>query len=251
MSDQQPAGWYPTGVPGEQRYWDGARWTEHAAPAPTTAPPPGPPPGRPAGKGSMTNVLIPVGVCAVLALVLLAVGLVVASGGDDEADDSTTTAEVDDPPDTTEGGGGTGPGSSEDPLPVGRSATVGMYEVRVTSVDLDATDEVLGVNEFNEDPTNGTYALVQIEATYTGAEEGTPSTDLSATLQGGDGVQYEQYDCAAVTPDGTDFTTLTEGGSTSFDLCWDYPSEAADGASMFIEDFLSLDGDSRTYWEVG
>src|SRR4051812_40931375 len=30
-----PAGWYP--LHGEQRYWDGARWTEHRAPAATLA----------------------------------------------------------------------------------------------------------------------------------------------------------------------------------------------------------------------
>lgn len=33
-----PAGWYPTEVPGEQRWWDGQQWTEHrtakAQPAP-------------------------------------------------------------------------------------------------------------------------------------------------------------------------------------------------------------------------
>jgi hypothetical protein len=38
MTDQQPAvpaapaGWYPEGVNG-QRYWDGAAWTDHRAPA--------------------------------------------------------------------------------------------------------------------------------------------------------------------------------------------------------------------------
>ena len=30
-----PAGWYPTN--GEQRYWDGLKWTEHRAPAPVPA----------------------------------------------------------------------------------------------------------------------------------------------------------------------------------------------------------------------
>ena len=38
------AGWYPDpSTPGQQRYWDGSQWTEHAAPIPQAAPPP--PPG--------------------------------------------------------------------------------------------------------------------------------------------------------------------------------------------------------------
>ena len=33
MSDLPPANWYPDPeVPGQQRYWDGTRWTEHRAP---------------------------------------------------------------------------------------------------------------------------------------------------------------------------------------------------------------------------
>jgi len=34
MNNVPPAGWFPDpSVPGQQRYWDGARWTEHTAPA--------------------------------------------------------------------------------------------------------------------------------------------------------------------------------------------------------------------------
>lgn len=41
MDNVPPAGWYADpSVPGQQRYWDGARWTEHTAPA--VAPPPAP-----------------------------------------------------------------------------------------------------------------------------------------------------------------------------------------------------------------
>ncbi len=36
-------GWYPTG-PNEQRYWDGAAWTDHTAPLTFAGPPQGAPP---------------------------------------------------------------------------------------------------------------------------------------------------------------------------------------------------------------
>lgn len=195
----------------------------------------------------MAKVLIPLAVCVVLGLVLVAVGLVVASGDDDDtADpprttDERDTTEPDDDPD--------GPGSAADPLSLGQTSRVGDYDVTVVSVDLEATDEILAENEFNEPPTNDDYALVTVRATYVGDEEGTPSSDLTVTLDGGDGVQYEEFECGAVTPNGTDFTTLTNGGATSYDLCWDYRTEAADGASLFVEAFLAAD-EERTYWSI-
>lgn len=40
MSDLPPANWYPDPeVPGQQRYWDGAQWTEHRAPGAGAQPP--------------------------------------------------------------------------------------------------------------------------------------------------------------------------------------------------------------------
>lgn len=195
----------------------------------------------------MAKVLIPGAVCLVLALVLVAVGLVVATSDDDTADpprttdDRDTTEPDDDDPD--------GPGSAADPLSLGQTSRVGDYDVTVVSVDFEATDEILAENEFNEPPTNDDYALVTMRATYVGDDEGTPSSDLTATLDGGDGVQYEEFECSAVTPNGTDFTTLTNGGATSYDLCWDYRTEAADGATMFVEAFLASD-EGRTYWAI-
>lgn len=39
MSDLPPANWYPDPeVPGQQRYWDGAQWTDHRAPLETAQP---------------------------------------------------------------------------------------------------------------------------------------------------------------------------------------------------------------------
>lgn len=44
MSDLPPPNWYPDPeVAGQQRYWDGGRWTEHRAPMGTSAPTAGAP----------------------------------------------------------------------------------------------------------------------------------------------------------------------------------------------------------------
>lgn len=36
---QAPPGWYPSGVPGEERWWSGVDWTEHARPTPAVVAP--------------------------------------------------------------------------------------------------------------------------------------------------------------------------------------------------------------------
>ncbi len=55
-----PAGWYDDSEnPGQQRYWDGAQWTEHRQPVAPTPPPPPAPPQPPAAS---TATVAPVGV---------------------------------------------------------------------------------------------------------------------------------------------------------------------------------------------
>ena len=84
MNEQGRAqpGWYPdpSGPPGQQRWWDGTRWTEHLRPPPGAGAPPGaapsyPPPGAAAPtppRSGTTNtlivVLIVLGVLAVLGI---------------------------------------------------------------------------------------------------------------------------------------------------------------------------------------
>lgn len=81
MSDQPPAGWYPApDRPGQQRYFDGASWTEdYVQPAGAAAVSP-----TPGGGGK--KVLIPVLACVDIAVLLAVVAAVVvaAGGGDDD-----------------------------------------------------------------------------------------------------------------------------------------------------------------------
>jgi hypothetical protein len=137
------------------------------------------------------------------------------------------------------------------PLAIGERAEVGEnWEVTVTGTNLDATELIADLDEFASPPDNDTYAIVSLDVTYVGDEEGDPGFDLLVTLQGGNGRQYDDTGCYAETPNPKyDAPTLTNGGTTEIDMCLDYELEAADGGTLFIEDFLSFD-EARVYWSL-
>jgi hypothetical protein len=65
---QAQPGWYPdpSGPPGQQRWWDGTRWTEHLQPAPGAAPPGAAP--KSGSSNTLVVVLVVLGVLAVLGI---------------------------------------------------------------------------------------------------------------------------------------------------------------------------------------
>jgi hypothetical protein len=96
---QVPAGWHPApDRPGQLRYWDGQRWTDHYAPA---VQPPLPGTGPP-GQGVAPTKPTRGGLIAVLVIVLLLGGcmaIAVATGEDKADSPSTDTGSDDDAPD--------------------------------------------------------------------------------------------------------------------------------------------------------
>lgn len=137
-----------------------------------------------------------------------------------------------------------------DPLPIGTEAKVSDYNVKVTSVNQDAAAAVKGYNEFNDDPTNGRYVLISLDATYTGDTEGDPGMDLSLTLSGGDAKQYDAYQCSADLGDKGSTSTIEPGGTLTYLVCFDVPEAALAGGAVFAEDNTSFDHASRTYWAL-
>lgn len=139
--------------------------------------------------------------------------------------------------------------ADESDLAIGTTAQLGDYEVTVTEFVEDATERVLGDNEFNDPPSNGLYATVTFDATYLGDGEGMPGFDLTAKLII-DGVQHADFECgASVEGGGMDAPTLENGGTaTDITFCFDHPG-LNDGARLFFEDLLSFDNE-RVYWSV-
>ncbi|MHC8606927.1 hypothetical protein ACW4FP_04640 [Paenarthrobacter ureafaciens] len=141
------------------------------------------------------------------------------------------------------------PGSASQPHPLGTSAVVGKeYRAAVTGVKFNATDEVIANNMFN-DPPKGQYVLVDIAVTYAGTEEGTPWIDLSPTFVGTDARQYDASSCgASLTSSVMQVPTLEQGGSANYQVCMDVPVGAVEGGKIFIQERLSFNSKSRTYW---
>jgi hypothetical protein len=134
---------------------------------------------------------------------------------------------------------------------LGEAAGVGdEYRVTVNSVKLDATEDILPVNPFNEEP-QGQYVLVDLAVEYTGSEEGDPGIDLSVNFVGSDARQYESNACSAVVEKPAfDVPTLENGGKGDYQVCMDVPVAAVQDAQLFIEPTVSFDNSARVYWAV-
>lgn len=163
--------------------------------------------------------------------------------------DEETEPEPEPDPESEGGEEGETAEADESDLAIGTTAELGDYEVTVTEFVEDATERVLGDNQFNEDPSNGLYATVTFDATYLGDEEGMPGFDLAAKLVI-DGVQHSDSECGAtVEGGGMEAPTLEQGGTaTDVTFCFDHPG-LNEGARFFFEELMSFD-DERAYWAI-
>jgi hypothetical protein len=136
-------------------------------------------------------------------------------------------------------------------LGLGESSAVGdEYNVTVNAVNLDATEDILAVNEFNEGP-QGQFVLIDLSVEYTGSEEGDPWIDLGVNFVGSDARQYDSSTCTVLLEkNGSDVPTLENGGKGDYQVCMDVPAEAVQDAQIFVEPTVSFDNDSRVYWAV-
>ena len=133
-------------------------------------------------------------------------------------------------------------------LPLGTEAEVGDYAVAVSSVQLDATDAILGFNEFNQSP-EGQYVLVTLDVVYNGTEEGDPWLDLNPKFVGSDNRQYDQASCL-LDLQGSSLPTLENGGAAQYEVCMDVPAAALPGKRILIENTVDFSGTDKASWET-
>lgn len=136
------------------------------------------------------------------------------------------------------------------PLAAGSTVEIGDWSLAFTSIELDATEAILGVNQFNEKPADGfQHALLTIEGTYNGSETGVLWLDVTAGIWA-DGAFYDSTSCTSVV-DGSllEAPDVSDGGTASGSVCVEIPSDAENHVAYF-EDFLSFD-DERYFIAIG
>ena len=100
--------------------------------------------------------------------------------------------------------------------PIGETASVGSWSLKVTGVTPDATDDVLAENEFNDPPPEGNqFFIATLEATYNGDESSTFWVDMSLKAVGESNVAYEAFEatCGIIPNDIDDAGETFPGGT--------------------------------------
>ena len=144
-------------------------------------------------------------------------------------------------------------GTRDNPLPVGTRIEMGDWTLAVTEVTLDATEQVMAENEFNDPPVEGRqFVLFEVDAAYGGEESGTAWLDFSWAIVGSAGNTFgtAMEDYCGVIPDSLDNTGETyPGGNVSGNVCVSVASDQVDGATIRIEETFSFD-DTRAFYAL-
>lgn len=99
-------------------------------------------------------------------------------------------------------------GTRENPLPLGSEVVGSEWTVTVNGANLDATDDLLAINQMNETPPEGyTHIMVDLTIEYTGADEAGAYTEYTIDYVTVDGNTIE---LAWLDVGPEEFTTLSE-----------------------------------------
>ncbi|WP_152229363.1 MULTISPECIES: hypothetical protein [Arthrobacter] len=207
---------------------------------------------RTSAKGLSIAAVVVSGVALVAAILVTAFWGALFNAVEDEVSSnpsSTRTPSATASPSASASGSSSATASAE-LLPLGTAAEVGEYSVSVSSVQLNATDAILGFNEFNQAP-EGQYVLITLDVVYNGNEEGDPWLDLRTNFVGSDSRQYDESTCLAVLDlQGTSVPTLENGGAAQYEVCMDVPATALPGQRVLVEETFGLTEPTEASWQT-
>ncbi len=175
-----------------------------------------------------------------------------AADADEEADPEPAEDEA--AGEEAEGEEASALGTRDNPLAVGTTIEMGDWTLSVTEVSLDATDAVMGENEFNDPPVDGRqFVMFNVDATYVGAESGTAWLDFGWGIVGSAGNTFgggSMDDYCGVIPSPLDDTGETfPDGAVSGNVCISADSDQLEGATIRIEESFSFD-DTRAFFAL-
>lgn len=133
------------------------------------------------------------------------------------------------------------PGTRANPYPIGSAITQGDWTVTINSVNLDATDELLQDNMFNDAPDAGSvYILVNMTATYNGTDPDGDSAWARVNYITVDGNTIDGTSKFISAPEPFDsLSTLYEGASITGNQALQVPADtASDGVLAVNPTFL-------------
>ncbi|MCF2571229.1 hypothetical protein HX613_03665 [Brevibacterium sp. UCMA 11754] len=134
-------------------------------------------------------------------------------------------------------------GTRENPYSIGTKISSDAWDMTITNVTLDATDEVLAENEFNEKPDSGNqYMMVDVEMTYTGdAPDGEmPMATFEYVSVGGN--TFDGLDDMVVAPNALDdMENMYNGATTSGSIAIQIPSEDAEAGVLAVNPDMFAD----------
>lgn len=133
----------------------------------------------------------------------------------------------------------------ESAIETGATGRVGDYEVTVTDVSLDATDEVLAADSFNVAPKAGDrYVLISMEVTNLAL----PNDDVSDYgllfgMVGDAAVGYSSYfsPCGYVGDGEITVQELERGESEDIQVCWSISEDEVDSVMLYAVQILGED----------
>jgi hypothetical protein len=181
------------------------------------------------------------------------------SGGPDETATASTDGTAVSTP-TAAGAGGTATlppetthaGTREDPVPLGEAASlVDGWTLAVTAVTPDATELVVGHNEFNDPPATGEqYFMVALTATSGGSGSAGLEGSFRFRLVGDSAVTYSTFenDCGVI-PDEISKADVFQGGTLSGNLCWAVKSSDV-GSLVMFDDPVNAEDEDRVFFAL-